>query len=285
MVVSDDFAPRFSKTARACFSARAAAGAAASPTRRRRPTRVDLWNYKDPQMQPMQQVRAQQDRNRNYRAVVHLADKRFVQLATPICRTSIRARIRRVRSAPRPPVPAGNVVGPDYNDIYLVDMKTGKRKKILEHWRRRATLSPGGKYVLYFDESKATGSPIASPTAPASTSPRSSGLKFRHEGHDTPDLPPAPTARRAGRTATSRCCSTTSSTSGRSRPDGSGARMVTNGEGRKQQIVFRYRALDPEQRAIPVDKPLLLSANEDTHRGQRLLPRQSDRQRPRRRSS
>ena len=31
----------------------------------------------------MQRVRAQQDRNRNYRAVVLLADKRFVQLATP----------------------------------------------------------------------------------------------------------------------------------------------------------------------------------------------------------
>ena len=39
--------------------------------------------------------------------------------------------------------------------------------------------------------------------------------------------------------------------------------MVTSGEGRKQEIVFRYRSLDPDQRAIPVDKPLLLSANED----------------------
>ena len=45
--------------------------------------RVDLWSYKDPLIQPMQQVRAQQERKRNYRAVVHLADKRFVQLATP----------------------------------------------------------------------------------------------------------------------------------------------------------------------------------------------------------
>ena len=61
------------------------------------------------------------------------------------------------------------------------------------------------------------------------------------------------------------------------RPDGTGARMVTGGEGRKQQIVFRYRALDPEQRAIPIDKPLLLSANDDRTRGQRLLPRQPDR--------
>jgi dipeptidyl aminopeptidase/acylaminoacyl peptidase len=47
------------------------------------------------------------------------------------------------------------------------------------------------------------------------------------------------------------------------RPDGTAPRMVTNGEGRKRQIVFRYRSLDPEQRVVPADQPLLLSANED----------------------
>ena len=57
------------------------------------------------------------------------------------------------------------------------------------------------------------------------------------------------------------------------RPDGTGARMVTSGEGRKQQIVFRYRSLDPDQRAIPVDKPLLLAANDDRTEAQRLLSR------------
>jgi dipeptidyl aminopeptidase/acylaminoacyl peptidase len=39
--------------------------------------------------------------------------------------------------------------------------------------------------------------------------------------------------------------------------------MITGGEGRKQQTVFRYRSLDPEERAIPLDKPVLLSANAD----------------------
>ena len=44
-------------------------------------TKVDLWNYHDPLIQPMQKVRDQQERERTYRAVVHLSDKRFVQLA------------------------------------------------------------------------------------------------------------------------------------------------------------------------------------------------------------
>src|SRR5262249_43431757 len=41
----------------------------------------DLWNWRDDFIQPMQKVRANQDRNRSYRAVFNLADKKFLQLA------------------------------------------------------------------------------------------------------------------------------------------------------------------------------------------------------------
>ena len=49
------------------------------------------------------------------------------------------------------------------------------------------------------------------------------------------------------------------------KPDGSGARMITAGEGRKQHLSFRYRALDPDETTVPTNKPLLLAAtNDDT---------------------
>jgi hypothetical protein len=44
---------------------------------------ADLWHYKDDYVQPMQKVRAQQERSRSYRAVYHIAEKKFVQLADP----------------------------------------------------------------------------------------------------------------------------------------------------------------------------------------------------------
>jgi dipeptidyl aminopeptidase/acylaminoacyl peptidase len=50
------------------------------------------------------------------------------------------------------------------------------------------------------------------------------------------------------------------------KPDGSGARMVTSGEGRKQDLVFRYRSLDPEEETVPTNKPLLLSTTNDRTR-------------------
>ena len=50
------------------------------------------------------------------------------------------------------------------------------------------------------------------------------------------------------------------------KPDGSGARNITGGEGRKASIAFRYRSMDPEERTIPATKPLLLSATDDRTR-------------------
>ncbi|MGH9970894.1 MAG: hypothetical protein ACREBG_24305, partial [Pyrinomonadaceae bacterium] len=42
---------------------------------------VDLWHWKDDYIQPIQRIRAEQERNKSYRAVWHVKDRKFVQLA------------------------------------------------------------------------------------------------------------------------------------------------------------------------------------------------------------
>src|ERR1051325_8460979 len=42
---------------------------------------IDLWTWKDDYVQPIQKVRAEQDRNRSFRAVYDVQTKKFVQLA------------------------------------------------------------------------------------------------------------------------------------------------------------------------------------------------------------
>jgi hypothetical protein len=83
MVVSDQGALRFSEDGQRLFLGTAPPAPAPAAEGAPDPRPVDVWHWKDPLLQPMQRVRAQQERNRNYRAVVHLADRRFVQLATP----------------------------------------------------------------------------------------------------------------------------------------------------------------------------------------------------------
>ena len=61
--------------------------AKAEPKDAPEPMKVDLWHYKDPELQSVQKVKADKERQRNYRAVLHLpaagsdSPPRLVQLA------------------------------------------------------------------------------------------------------------------------------------------------------------------------------------------------------------
>ncbi|MCC7184976.1 MAG: hypothetical protein IT185_01960, partial [Acidobacteria bacterium] len=117
-----------------------------------RPINVDLWHFQDAQLQPMQRVRATQERNRSYRAVVHLADKRFVQLATPDLPT-VNPGLHPTWALGTSSLPYEQEISWDqtYNDVFLVDLRTGQRRRLLEKAGSGATLSPGGQYVLFFE--------------------------------------------------------------------------------------------------------------------------------------
>ncbi len=264
MVVSDDFAPRFSDDGQ-----RLTLGTAPAPPKPRdpdakAPIAVDLWHYKDPMLQPMQQVRANQERNRNYRAVVHLADKRFVQLAAK--------DLPDVDVDPYDPshalgtssLPYQQEISWDatYSDVFLVDLKTGARTKLLEHAGGGATRSPGGKYVLYFDRDQAQWFTYRVADGARANLTEKLPVKFVQEDHDTPNQP-GPYGS-AGWTANDGSVLLYDRYDiWEIKPDGTGARMITNGEGRKQGLEFRYRRLDPEQRTVPSNAPLLLAATDE----------------------
>ncbi|HEY6357527.1 MAG TPA: prolyl oligopeptidase family serine peptidase, partial [Vicinamibacterales bacterium] len=240
---------------------------------------VDLWNYHDLELQPMQKVRAQQAREQNYRAVVHLLDRRFVQLASPDL-PNVNPGNDAIRAIGTSDLPYEQEMSWDttYDDVALVDERTGTRRKILEHFHGNASLSPGGSYLLYFDEP--TGQWITYRIADGTRTVLTNRLpvKFFQENHDTPDLPGAYGV--AGWTEADRSVLLYDQFDiWEVHPDGTGARMVTSGEGRKQKLVFRYQPMDGEQAGggrggraggaasapIPATKPLYLSAiDQDT---------------------
>jgi dipeptidyl aminopeptidase/acylaminoacyl peptidase len=267
MVVSEFAAPRFSKDGTRLFLGTGAPPAATPDPNDKtpEPIKVDLWSYKDPLIQPMQRVRDQQERQRNYRAVIHLASKQFVQLATP--------DLPNVNAADDPTQVIGTSDMPyrqeiswdqTYNDVYLLDLKSGKPKKVLEHWGNAATMSPAGKYVLHFDER--TGHWLTYRVADGVRVNLTEKLpvKFQQE-NNTPDLPgPYGTG---GWTADDKSVLLYDKFDiWEVKPDGTGAHMITSGEGRKQQLVFRYRSLDPDEQVVPVNTPLLLPTTNDVTR-------------------
>jgi hypothetical protein len=168
----------------------------------------------------MQRVRATQERNRNYRAVVHLADKRFVQLATTDFPT-VNPGDDANRAVGSSDLPYQKEISWDatYNDIALVDLNTGQRQKVMEHWRGTPTMSPGGKYLLYFDDSNGNWFTHRIADGARVNLTEKLGVNFWREDHDTPNVPPPYGS--AGWTADDRSVLLyPSTTSGRSGPTG-----------------------------------------------------------------
>jgi dipeptidyl aminopeptidase/acylaminoacyl peptidase len=272
MVVAENAAPRFSRDGGRIFLTTAPPppprpdAKSDANSNDPEPIPVDLWSTKDPWLQPMQRVRAEQERTRSYRAVYHVADRTLVQLATSELPT-VTPGDDLARAIGMSDVPYRRELSWDqtYNDVFLLDLKTGKPTKVLEHWgSNSSSMSPGGKYLLYFDEGNGHWFTYRVADGVRANLTEKLNVKFQQE-NDTPDLPGAYGT--AGWTADDRTVLLYDQFDiWEVKPDGTGGRSVTTGAGRTSNTAFRYRSMDPEERVVPSDKPLLLSATDDRTR-------------------
>jgi dipeptidyl aminopeptidase/acylaminoacyl peptidase len=219
---------------------------------------VDLWHWKDDYVQPIQKVRAEQDRNRSYRAVYDLQAKKFVQLADETMenvapsndgRYAIGSDNRKYR------VTAD--YDPGFTDYYLVNTADGSRKPLATKQRGGYSISPNAKYAIYFDGKDWNSYSIAD----GSTKNLTKDLKvnFYNEENDLPSVPGSYGI--AGWTKDDQDVLIYDRYDiWQVAPDGSGAKIVTDGMGRKVKTSLRYVRLDPKERSIDADKPMLLRA-------------------------
>jgi dipeptidyl aminopeptidase/acylaminoacyl peptidase len=240
---------------------------------------VDLWHWKDDYIQPMQKVRAEQDRNRSYRAVYHIKERKFVQLADATMESAnpsedglwaIGSDDREYRI----------LVGRDtsYSDLYLVNTTDGSRKLLLKKFQFPVTFSPGGKYAVFFD-GKDWGS-ISFPECKFTNLTKSLGVAFWREDTDTPSVPGA--YGNGGWTKDDKYVLLYDKYDvWQIAPDGSSAKNLTDGVGRKEKIEFRVLRSEQDgatggagrgagfgggggaDRSIDPAKPLLLAAENE----------------------
>lgn len=220
---------------------------------------VDLWHWKDDYVQPVQRVRAEQERNRSYRAAYLTKDKKFVQLADETMesvspsndgRYAIGTDNRSYR------VMADH--DPGYSDYYLVNTSDATRKIIGSKQRGGVSLSPNARYAIFFDGKDWNSYSVADGRTVNLT--RNLGVSFFNEENDTPSTPGSYGL--AGWTKDDREVLIYDRYDvWQVSPDGSGAKNLTDGVGRREKTVLRYVRLDPKERSIDPAKPLLLSAN------------------------
>jgi len=216
--------------------------------------KVDIWNYKDDYLQPMQLKNAERDSKKSYLSVidVYSSDPKVIPLTDiklpdanliaegdanfVLASTDFGRRIESQWS------------GATAKDYYLVDTKNGQRKKIIENLTGFATASPGGNYVLYFDKKAGNWYTYTIATGKVTNLTEGLKVKFADEDNDVPDFANpygAATWTEEDKAVLvyDRYDIWSISPDGKSQP-----KNITNGFGRENKITFRYERVIPENR-------------------------------------
>jgi dipeptidyl aminopeptidase/acylaminoacyl peptidase len=259
----------FSKDGRHLFFGSAPVKPAVAPRGNTFPDDVasfDLWHYKDDYIQPMQKVRVQAERTRSYRAVYNVAAKSVVQLADETMPDITPAEDGRwAFGFDDRGYRAMREYDETFVDSYLVDTANGARKSLGRKQNGRPVWSPDGRHALWFNGKDWMA--ISVPAGGITNLTSSINVKFWQEDHDTPNTAPA-----WGNTGWTKDGNYALLYDHYDiwavKADGTGARNLTAGAGRRQEIVFRYVNLnpDPKERGIDPTQPMLLRAEDSvTH--------------------
>ncbi len=237
---------------------------------------VDVWHWNDPLIVPNQKKDWSRIKDQTYLAVYHLGTGHMVQLAD--------REMPDVQRSENPDFALGTSDVPyrkemtwygELQDVYVVRLGDGSRKKVVERIdesRSRSpgesslSLSPNGRYVVYYkdkhwflyDEKAGTSRNLT----------QNLSVPFFDEDHDYPQ--PAPGYRTAGWLKGDKAVLIYDKYDIWMFDTENGEAVnVTGGLGRETSVTFRVVPVDPEQRFFSESQTLLLSAyhNFDKHHG------------------
>jgi dipeptidyl aminopeptidase/acylaminoacyl peptidase len=230
------------------------------------PVKVDIWSWKDPFLQPMQKAQADEDRKKTLMCVVHLGPKQkaFVQLATPDVPDITLSEDAKV-AVGSSDLPYRQLVSWDqgYEDVYVVNLNDGSKKKVLEKSASGARLSPGGAWLYYYRSDGDDWYAYRIADGKAVNLTAKIAVSFADETHDSPN-DPNPYGIAGWTDGDKAVLLYDRYDIWEISPDGAKSRMVTNGLGRRDKLVFRYVRLDPDKPAIPAAGPLILRTVKET---------------------
>lgn len=225
---------------------------------------LDIWSWQDPTLQPMQKLNVKREKEKNYLAVYYPDAKKMIQLATeevPIVRPNLKGNGDLALGVSNLPYrKEASWDANRYQDIYLVNFLTGEKKMLLKKAPSGTSLSPNGKYLVWYEvaDSNMYSMPTSSNESISLTS--KIPVAFYNELHDSPSDP-----RPYGYAGWieddeyillyDRFDIWKMDPSGKQEPVN-----LTAGNGRKNNIRFRYVKLDREADFIGKKEDLILSA-------------------------
>ena len=219
--------------------------------------KVDLWHWQDAELQSVQKVNAEKDKNKHFLAVMHLADHRFVQLATP--------QIPYVVVNENADVALGtsdiaykmlSSWDGNYQDAYAIHLQTGQSSLIAKKLRFTVSLSPAGKYMLSFDAVSSNWLAWSTQNGKEVNLTKKIKTHFEDQEHDTPE-PRSPFGLAGWRADDHAVIVYDQFDLWEINPQTQENKNLTNGYGRQHQLQLKYLALDEDsiakaEEAMPI---------------------------------
>lgn len=232
--------------------------------------KLDVWGYKDDYLQPMQLRNADRELKRSYLTAIEIfnSDVKIVPLTDPelpdatllnegnsdhvLASTDYGNRV------------AAQWTGGTLKDYYLVDTKTGIKKKILESLAGYAMPSPSGKYILYFEKTKGNWFTYNILSGEKVQLNAGMTVKLVDEENDVPNAP-SPYGVAAWTEDDKAVLIYDRYDIWEFYPDGKNSpENITNGFGRLNNLTFRYEKVDPERRFLEKKQTVWLEAFDNT---------------------
>lgn len=223
--------------------------------------KLDVWSWNDPVLQTQQVKVLDDEKKRSYAAVYHIHDGRFVQLGDTLLPVIVNA------DEGNAPVSLGlsdvpyreemSWEGTAFHDVEAVDQRTGTRTRLLTRNRGSVSISPGGRFIYWYDSRKRQWFATAATGGPKVEMTRGIRFPLYNELNDVPD-DPSPYGAAGWTAGDSLFLVYDRHDLWATDPMGSlPAVCVTAGDGRKNNVRYRYARLDPEERFLTPGNEML----------------------------
>jgi dipeptidyl aminopeptidase/acylaminoacyl peptidase len=275
LTVSPDYINKFSKNGNRLFIGLA-------PIRQPKDTtladfetaRLDIWHYNDDELQPQQLVQMQNELRRSYLGVINnnsdavtpLADENLERIGlTDLDNADVAlgefSKGYRIQN---------QWEQYQYNDVYLVNTNTGERKLIAQKLRGGADISPKGKFVIWYDWKQRNYFAYDIASGKTINATKDIKVPMWDEEDDHPDDPP-PHGAMGWQENDAFMYVYDKFDIWKVDPTGAAKPVcLTNGNGRKNQLTFRYLRTDREEQFVKEGQPLLLSIFDNKEKGSGL---------------
>ncbi|HSC38583.1 MAG TPA: hypothetical protein VLD19_11945, partial [Chitinophagaceae bacterium] len=156
--------------------------------------RLDVWHYNDDYLQPQQLLQTVIDLHKSYLAVLPEGGKALIPLADESCENIYLADEGNGRYALGTSSKGYRIrqqwEGSSLSKLYLVNLDDGSRRLVQDKVRGLATISPGGKFILWYDWKQRQWFTCSVATGMVANITRDIKAPLYDEDDDHPDDPP-----------------------------------------------------------------------------------------------